>query len=130
MLQDPILLLNLLHVHCAYAGEDRRAIAYVAQTPWIQSKTFKESICIGRPMDEALYERVLQACDMKDIAMFSFGDETGIGEKRINLSGGQKQQVQLAQALYQEANVYFLDDPLSVVDVHTSSHLLKVQTIT
>ena len=78
-------------------------------------------------MDEVLYERVLQACDLKkDIRLFPFGDETIIGERGINLSGGQKQRVQLARALYQEANVYFLDDPLSAVDAHTGSHLLKV----
>lgn len=78
-------------------------------------------------MDEGLYERVLQACDLKkDIAMFPFGDDTSIGEKGINLSGGQKQRVQLARALYQEADVYFLDDPFSAVDAHTGSHLLTV----
>jgi hypothetical protein len=103
--------------------------AYVAQTPWIQGGTFKENICFGRHMDEELYERVLQACDLKkDIAMFPFGDETGIGERGINLSGGQKQRVQLARALYQEADVYLLDDPFSAVDAHTGSHLLKVST--
>lgn len=100
--------------------------AYVSQTAWIQSGTFKENICFGKRMDETLYERVLQACDLeKDIALFPFGDETGIGERGINLSGGQKQRIQLARALYQEADVYYLDDPFSAVDAHTGSHLLK-----
>lgn len=79
-------------------------------------------------MDEVLYEQVLQACDLKkDLTLFPFGDETVIGERGINLSGGQKQRVQLARALYQEADVYFLDDPFSAVDAHTGSHLLKVR---
>jgi len=103
--------------------------AYVAQTAWIQSGTFKENICFGRRMDEVLYEKVLHACDLKkDIALFPFGDATVIGERGINLSGGQKQRVQLARALFQEADVYFLDDPFSAVDAHTGSHLLKVST--
>lgn len=69
----------------------------------------------------------MKGCDLeKDIALFPFGDETGIGERGINLSGGQKQRIQLARALYQEADVYYLDDPFSAVDAHTGSHLLKV----
>jgi ABC-type transport system involved in cytochrome bd biosynthesis fused ATPase/permease subunit len=120
--------LNVLRVLVQVGVEGQTA--YVAQTPWIQSGTFKENLCFGRHMDEELYERVLQACDLKkDIAMFPFGDETGIGERGINLSGGQKQRVQLARALYQEADVYLLDDPFSAVDAHTGSHLLKVSTV-
>jgi ATP-binding cassette subfamily C (CFTR/MRP) protein 2 len=81
-------------------------------------------------MDEELYERVLQACDLKkDIAMFPFGNKTGIGERGINLSGRQNQRVQLVRALYQEVDVYLLDDPFSAFDAHTGSHLLKVSTV-
>lgn len=79
-------------------------------------------------MDRSRYETVLKACELKkDIDLFSFGDQTEIGERGINLSGGQKQRVQLARALYQDADVYFLDDPFSAVDAHTGSHLFKVR---
>ncbi|KAH7314784.1 hypothetical protein KP509_21G019800 [Ceratopteris richardii] len=54
-----------------------------------------------------------------------FGDQTEIGEKGINLSGGQKQRIQLARAIYQDKDVYLLDDVLSAVDAHTGSHLFK-----
>ncbi|KAI5409102.1 Canalicular multispecific organic anion transporter 2, variant 3, partial [Lathyrus oleraceus] len=54
-----------------------------------------------------------------------FGDQTIIGEKGINLSGGQKQRVQIARALYQDADIYLLDDPFSAVDAHTGSHIFK-----
>lgn len=102
--------------------------AYVAQTAWIQSGTIRDNICFGSPMNPALYERVLKACDLKkDIAIFPFGDNTEIGERGVNLSGGQKQRVQLARALYQDADVYFLDDPFSAVDAQTGSHLLRVK---
>jgi ABC-type multidrug transport system fused ATPase/permease subunit len=44
------------------------------------------------------------------------GDLTEIGEKGINLSGGQKSRVSLARALYANKDIYLMDDPLSALD--------------
>ena len=44
------------------------------------------------------------------------------------LSGGEEQWVQLARALYQDADVYLLDDPFSAVDAHTATSLFNVMT--
>ena len=41
----------------------------------------------------------------------------------INLSGGQKQRISLARAVYNNADVYLLDDPLSAVDTHVGKHI-------
>jgi hypothetical protein len=53
------------------------------------------------------------------------GDASEIGEKGINLSGGQKHRVALARAVYSAADVYLLDDPLSAVDVHVGRHIFE-----
>lgn len=47
-----------------------------------------------------------------------FYDFTEIGEKGTTLSGGQKVRLSLARALYQLADIYLLDDPLSAVDAN------------
>ncbi|XP_058207669.1 ABC transporter C family member 5-like [Rhododendron vialii] len=100
--------------------------AYVSQSAWIQSGNIEENVLFGSPMDKAKYKSVIHACSLKkDLELFSHGDQTIIGDRGINLSGGQKQRVQLARALYQDADIYLLDDPFSAVDAHTGSELFK-----
>ncbi|KAJ9697058.1 hypothetical protein PVL29_009009 [Vitis rotundifolia] len=105
--------------------------AYVSQSAWIQSGNIEENILFGSPMDRAKYKKVLHACSLKkDLELLSHGDQTIIGDRGINLSGGQKQRVQLARALYQDADIYLLDDPFSAVDAHTGSELFKEYIMT
>ena len=60
------------------------------------------------------------ACQLEtDIKMMPAGDMTEIGEKGINLSGGQKARVSLARAVYMRPEVIFMDDPISALDTHT-----------
>jgi ABC-type multidrug transport system fused ATPase/permease subunit len=100
------------------------SVAYVPQQAWIQNATLRDNITFGRPFDQALYDRVIKACALDpDIAILPAGDSTEIGEKGINLSGGQKQRVSLARAVYQNADVYVFDDPLSAVDAHVGRHI-------
>ncbi|CAI0437451.1 unnamed protein product [Linum tenue] len=100
--------------------------AYVDQSPWIQSGNIEDNILLGLEMDQYKYDRVLEACALKkDLEMLPFGDQTEIGERGVNLSEGQKQRIQIARALYQDADIYLFDDPFSAEDVHTGSHLYK-----
>ena len=48
--------------------------------------------------------------------LFARADETVIGERGVNISGGQKARISLARAIYSNADIYLLDDPLSAVD--------------
>ncbi|TYH28152.1 hypothetical protein ES288_A02G122400v1 [Gossypium darwinii] len=100
--------------------------AYVSQTAWIQTGSIQENILFGSVMDPVWYQEVVEKCCLiKDLEMLPFGDLTEIGERGVNLSGGQKQRIQLARALYQNADIYFLDDPFSAVDAQTATSLFN-----
>ncbi|KAK9069721.1 hypothetical protein SSX86_010115 [Deinandra increscens subsp. villosa] len=102
------------------------SIAYVSQTSWIQSGTIQDNILYGKPMDRTKYEKAIKACALdKDIEAFNHGDLTEIGQRGLNMSGGQKQRIQLARAVYNDADIYLLDDPFSAVDAHTASTLFN-----
>ena len=104
------------------------SIAYVSQTSWIQSGTVRDNILYGKPMDQARYEKAIKVCALdKDISSFRYGDLTEIGQRGLNMSGGQKQRIQLARAVYNDADIYLLDDPFSAVDAHTASILFNVR---
>jgi ABC-type multidrug transport system fused ATPase/permease subunit len=107
--------------------ELRGSVAYVPQSPWIQHGTIEENILFGLPMDRERYDDTLQACALEmDIAQLDYGDQTEIGERGINLSGGQKQRIQLARAVYQNCDIYLLDDIFSALDAHTGSKIFQV----
>lgn len=99
-------------------------IAYVPQQAWIINASLRENILFFSPYDEKRYNEVLDACALRpDLQILSAGDMTEIGERGINLSGGQKQRVSIARALYNNADIYIMDDPLSAVDAHVGKHL-------
>ncbi|KAJ2359931.1 hypothetical protein IW150_007647, partial [Coemansia sp. RSA 2607] len=104
----------------------RGNVAYVPQQPWIMNATLRDNILFGHRLDQAFYDRVIEACALgPDLEMLPGGDMTEIGEKGINLSGGQKARVSLARAVYSRADVYILDDPLSAVDAHVGKHIFS-----
>ncbi|EYC38271.1 hypothetical protein Y032_0728g1885 [Ancylostoma ceylanicum] len=108
----------------------RGKVAYVPQLPWIQNMTVRDNILFGKPFDKRRYNQVLNACALKpDLKILPNGDMTEIGEKGINLSGGQKARISLARAVYQDCDVYLLDDPLSAVDAHVGKHIFQHRCI-
>ncbi|RIB11911.1 ATP-binding cassette transporter 1 [Gigaspora rosea] len=98
--------------------------AYAPQSAWIMNATLRDNITFGLPYDPKFYDEVIEACSLKpDIEILPGGDLTEIGEKGINLSGGQKARISLARAVYARADVYLFDDPLSAVDAHVGKHI-------
>lgn len=102
------------------------SVAYVEQEPFIMAATIRANILFGKPMNIELYKEVLDACALqKDLLNLENSDLTEVGEKGTTLSGGQKARISLARALYSEADIYLLDDPLSAIDVKVVRHVFN-----
>ncbi|KAK2566616.1 Multidrug resistance-associated protein 1 [Acropora cervicornis] len=100
------------------------SVAYVPQQAWIQNATVRDNILFGKSLDPKRYCRTVNSCALRtDMDILPGGDMTEIGEKGINLSGGQKQRISLARAVYFDADIFLLDDPLSAVDSHVGKHI-------
>ncbi|KAG6812192.1 hypothetical protein H0H92_003997 [Tricholoma furcatifolium] len=98
--------------------------AYVPQAAWLRNASIRDNILFNLPYDEERYQKTLAVCALiSDLEILEDGDEAEIGERGVNLSGGQKARVSLARAVYSRASVLLLDDVLSAVDAHTAHHL-------
>ncbi|KIY51798.1 P-loop containing nucleoside triphosphate hydrolase protein [Fistulina hepatica ATCC 64428] len=99
-------------------------VAYCPQTAWVQNATLRENVVFGQAFDADRYWEVLEdACLLPDLKILPDGDLTEIGEGGINISGGQKQRINIARAMYSNASVLLMDDPLSAVDAHVGRSL-------
>ncbi len=98
--------------------------ALCSQVPWIINATVRENILFGMPFEEERYWQCVRECCLEpDLDAFPDGDAEIIGEKGINLSGGQKARVNLCRAIYYDASVVIMDDPLAAVDPGISAGL-------
>jgi ATP-binding cassette subfamily C (CFTR/MRP) protein 1 len=101
-------------------------ISYVSQIPWIQNDTLRNNILFYNQYDEHKYKHIIDICQLgPDIKNLVGGDMIEIGEKGINLSGGQKSRVSIARALYSDADIIILDDPISALDAHVAEKIVK-----
>ncbi|KAF2810073.1 P-loop containing nucleoside triphosphate hydrolase protein [Mytilinidion resinicola] len=118
----------------ALAGDMRRTSgevilgasrAFCPQYAWIQNTTVRENIIFGKDFKHDWYNEVIDACALRpDLEMLPAGDRTEIGERGITVSGGQKQRLNIARAIYFDADIVLMDDPLSAVDAHVGRHIM------
>ncbi|ALC40250.1 CG31793, partial [Drosophila busckii] len=101
-------------------------LSYAAQEPWLFSGSVRDNILFGLPWDKLRYYQVIKHCALvRDFELLEQGDKTIVGERGASLSGGHKARISLARAVYRQADIYLLDDPLSAVDAHVARHLFE-----
>jgi ATP-binding cassette subfamily C (CFTR/MRP) protein 4 len=106
--------------------EVRGTISYSSQEAWIFASTIKQNILFGQALDANKYRKVVKVCALEhDFSLFPYGENTVVGERGVMLSGGQKARINLARAVYTDADIYLLDDPLAAVDAHVATHLFN-----
>lgn len=99
-------------------------VSYASQEPWLFAGSVRQNILFGQQMDKERYKIVVKKCALeRDFELFPYGDKTIVGERGVSLSGGQRARINLARAVYKEADIYLLDDPLSAVDTHVGKQL-------
>ena len=120
-------LLGELPIVSGRAGiRQNRTVSYCDQVPFIQNATLRDNILFGKPYHEEQYrETVRVCCLLSDFGILPAGDMTEIGGRGINLSGGQRARVSLARAVYAQADICLLDDPLSAVDAHVGKTIFN-----
>lgn len=108
------------------------AVTYCDQNPWLPNETVREIIC-GNPAtdeqnsekdkaadDDEWYHVVVRACELeRDMQIWPHGDKTPVGSKGISMSGGQKQRLSIARAIYARRELLLLDDVFSGLDANT-----------
>jgi len=101
-------------------------IFYVSQQPWVFTASIKQNIIFGHPYDKTKFDKIVEVCSLKkDLELLSFGMNTLVGEKGINLSGGQRARICIARALYSDADIFLFDDSLSAVDATVGKNILN-----
>ena len=100
-------------------------ISYVGQEAWIQNNTVQNNILFYQPYNHEKYQKILNLCELnQDLNSLNGGDLTEIGEKGVNLSGGQKARISLARAMYCDNDIYIMDDPISALDAHVGKNIM------
>ncbi|CAD5126824.1 DgyrCDS14854 [Dimorphilus gyrociliatus] len=100
-------------------------ISFAPQLSWLFNGSLKQNILFHESFDEKKYQQVLHATSLeKDISEWVNGDQTLVGERGLMLSGGQKARIALARAIYRDADLYLLDDPLSALDKKVGGEIM------
>lgn len=102
------------------------SVSYASQEPWLFGGSFRENILFGEMYNEKKYNEIIRICALeRDFESLPFGDGTLTGDRGFALSGGQKCRINLARAIYRDAAIYLLDDPLSAVDSRVGKNIFQ-----
>ena len=107
----------------------RLSVSHVPQNVILSDSSFLENIAIGLKKDQIDFERVKNVSEIAKIKEFiestNMGFNTRVGERGINLSGGQVQRIGIARALYRKSSILVLDESTSALDIKTEKQVMN-----
>ncbi|KAJ4886262.1 EF-hand domain protein [Raphanus sativus] len=109
--------LQKLGCHCRW-NRRRGSVAYVPQVSWIFNATVRENIIFGSDFEPERYWRAIEVTALLRDVILQRLENVG-----VNISGGQKQRMSMARAVYSNSDVYIFDDPLSALDAHVAQQV-------
>jgi len=96
------------------------AISYVPQNVTVSNGTFRENVALGFPADVATDGAVWNSLEIAQLADFvrelPLGLETHVGERGTRISGGQRQRLGIARAMFTNPKLLVLDEATSSLD--------------
>ena len=105
------------------------AISYVPQDIVITAGTIRQNVGLGYPTQYSTNERILKVLDAAQLSSFLMtltdGIDTEVGEFGNKISGGQKQRLGVARALFTNPKLLILDESTSALDGQTEDELSK-----
>ena len=101
-------------------------ISYCPSQPWIMTESIKNNIVFFGDYNEDIYNNIINLCCLKkDFQKLSEGDNTMVNSTCSNISEGQKIRISLARCLYQNKDIYLIDDIFSALDKNISNKIFK-----
>ncbi len=123
--EGSILIDNQFPVKCA---QWHQKIGYVPQTLYLLDNTIAANIAFGFKDDEIDLERVNEVVDAAQLRSFIAknpdGLQTIVGEQGVRISGGERQRIAIARALYTDPEVLIFDEATSALDQDTEKRLM------
>lgn len=121
-----LVMVDGIDIRQMEATSFRSKIGALLQDSSLLTGTIQENIHLGRSDDEAEMLRVSQLSGAHDfIATLPNGYELRLSDRGEGLSGGQRQSIALARALYGRPPIMVLDEPTSAIDTDTEAVLVS-----